>query len=219
MYDYQMTSKSTTYGGSRVVLTGTKYGVSSGRYKVDLTRLPDMANGIIPAGTPIKMDDTLRTVDIHYAFEVIGSGSTANTLRVKKGFEGSRLKDGMILMVTPSGATATGTGAVISGLDRTNADYDEFTCAALTGATSGQTLVEASASGATATIKVLPNAFTFYDVVKDPNATYLWIDGLFIQTDGVLLTNRIPPISSVIKTYMADPNGGNVYIRYSTSKE
>jgi hypothetical protein len=219
MYDYQMTSKSTTYGGSRVVLTGTKYGVSSGRYKADLTRLPDMANGIIPAGTPIKLDDTLRTVDIHYAFEVIGSGSTANTLRVKKGFEGSRLKDGMILMVTPSGATATGTGAVISGLNRTNADYDEFTCAALTGATSGQTLVEATATGATATIKVLPNAFTFYDVVKDPNATYLWIDGLFIQTDGVLLTNRIPPISSVIKTYMADPNGGNVYMRYSTSKE
>lgn len=219
MYDYQMTSKSTTYGGSRVVLTGTKYGVSSGRYKADLTRLPDMANGIIPAGTPIKLDDTLRTVDIHYAFEVIGSGSTASTLRVKKGFEGSRLKDGMILMVTPSGATATGTGAVISGLDRTNADYDEFTCAALSGATSGQTLVEASATGATATIKVLPNAFTFYDVVKDPNATYLWIDGLFMQTDGVLLTNRIPPISSVIRTYMADPNGGNVYMRYSTSKE
>lgn len=219
MYDYQMTSKSTTYGGSRVVLTGTKYGVSIGRYKADLTRLPDMANGIIPAGTPIKLDDTLRTVDIHYAFEVIGSGSTASTLRVKKGFEGSRLKDGMILMVTPSGATATGTGAVISGLDRTNADYDEFTCAALSGATSGQTLVEASATGATATIKVLPNAFTFYDVVKDPNATYLWIDGLFMQTDGVLLTNRIPPISSVIRTYMADPNGGNVYMRYSTSKE
>ena len=73
MYDYQMTSKSTTYGGSRVVLTGTKYGVSSGRYKADLTRLPDMANGIIPAGTPIKMDDTLRTVDIHYAFEVENS--------------------------------------------------------------------------------------------------------------------------------------------------
>ena len=219
MYDYQMTSKSTTYGGSRVVLTGTKYGVSSGRYKVDLTRLPDMANGIIPAGTPIKLDDTLRTVDIHYAFEVIGSGSTANTLRVKKGFEGSRLKDGMILMVTPSGATATGTGAVISKLDRTNADYDEFTCAALTGATSGDTLVEASTTGATATIKVLPNAFTFYDVVKDPNATYLWIDGLFNLNDGVLLTNRIPPISSVIKTYMADPNGGNCNIRYSTSKE
>ena len=219
MYDYQMISNTTSFGGSRNVFTGIKYGVASGRFKADLTTLPDAIYGIIPAGTPIKLDDTARTASIHYAFEVIGSGSTANTLRVKKGFEGSRLKDGMILMLTPSGATATGTGAVISGLDRANADYDEFTCAALTGATSGQTLVEATVTGATATIKVLPNAFTFQDIVKHPYATYLHIDGLFTLTDGVLLTNRVPPISLIIRTYLADPNGGNVYVRYSTSKE
>ena len=93
MYDYQMTSKSTTYGGSRVVLTGTKYGVSSGRYKADLTRLPDMANGIIPAGTPIKMDDTLRTVDIHYAFEVTGFRAQLQTnTELKKGFKVKQIK-------------------------------------------------------------------------------------------------------------------------------
>ena len=230
MYDYQRIASSRSYGGARAVLTGTIHGVSSGRFNAVLDALLDAVNGCIPAGSPIKMDDKLRTVAVHYAFEVAQEVSylqnaTSIVIRLKKGFEGSRAKIGMEIGLAPS--TAAGEVAIpltITAIDRTNAAYDAVTvsCSAMSSGGTialGDILVEIAenADDNKYYIKVLPNAFTFYDVVKLPTAVELFIDGLFCQVDGVLLTRRVPPLAACVKTYLRED--GNVYVRYSTSEE
>lgn len=219
MQNYQMTQASRNYGGARVVFTGTVKGVTSGQYDVDLTTLPEVAHGFVPAGTPVAVDDapTERTIKVHYAFEVVAGGTTT-AVRVKKGWEGSRARVGMAVMVMPASVTGTGKAVAITAVDRTNADYDVITIATLGTLTAGTILVEADkVSDDAATIKVLPNAFLFYDVVKDPNAINMWgVDALYSQVDGVLLTRRVPPIAPIIREYLRE---NDVYVRYSNSRE
>jgi len=219
---------SQSYGGSRAVLTGLQHGVSSGRYSATLAALPDAVNGCIPAGTPIYMDDAAKTVAVHYAFDVYEAvsyiqGATSIVFKLTKSFEGSRIQVGMVLGVAPAtDITAEVTvGWTVTAVNRTNANYDSVTCS--TSATAGgatiaihTTLLEV-ADNSGWFVKVLPNAFTFYDVVKHPDAAFLTIDGLFCQADGVLLTRRVPPIATCVRTYLA--GAGNVYMRYSASQE
>ena len=231
MYDYQSVSNTHSYGGARVVFTGTKQGVSSGKYPVDLTTLPEAVNGMIPAGTPIYMNDAAKTAAVHYAFEVYEAvtyltGATSMSIKVKKLHEGSRAIVGQILGIAPS--VITGEVAIpltITAVTRTNTLYDTLTvsCTATeAGGTIalGTVLVEVAENDSDSKfyVKVLPNAFTFYDVVKLPTATELWVDGLFAQIDGVLLTRRIPPLADCVKAYMLGASG-NVYVRLSASQE
>ena len=225
---------SKTYGGARNVFTGSAGGVTSGQYFVDLTTLPDGDTGCIPAGTPILINDAARTIAIHYAFELYeakatGTGATFEA-KIKKGFEGSRIQAGMILGVAPTTlanlSVATTSVYTVSTIDRTNALYDLVT---VTNPNVGGT----TATLATGTVfiemsediensgeyyaTVLPNGFTFYDVSKQDDAVLMYgVDGLFCQMDGVLLTNRIPPIADSIRDYMRSKD---VYVRYSVSKE
>lgn len=219
MQNYQKTQASRNYGGARVVFTGTVKGVTSGQYDVDLTTLPEVAHGFVPAGTPVAVDDapTARTIKVHYAFEVV-AGGTATAVRVKKGWEGSRARVGMAVMVLPATVATAGKSVAITAVDRTNADYDVITIATLGTLAAGTILVEAdSVSADSAKIKVLPNAFLFYDVVKDPNAINMWgVDALYAQVDGVLLTRRVPPIAPIIREYLRE---NDVYVRYSNSRE
>lgn len=227
MYDYQRISSSRSYGGSRVVLTGTQKGVSSGKYNVDLATLPDAIHGCIPAGTPILMDDAAKTVEIHYAFSLVEAvtyalGAETMVLKLAKGFEGSRIRVGMIIGICPDAvSTVVAIPLTVTAVDRADEAYDSVSvsCTATEAGgtiTAGTVLVEvADVSGFY--IAVLPNAITFYDVVKLPDAQELYIDGLFCQADGVLLTRRVPPIAPSIKGYLAGV--GNTYIRYSSSKE
>lgn len=230
MYDYQRIANSQSYGGARAVLTGLQKGVSSGKYSVDLTTLPDAVNGCVPAGTPIRMDDAVKTVAIHYAFNLHEAvtyllGATSMVLKLTKSFEGSRIRVGQIIGIAP--ATATGEVAIpltVTAVNRDNAAYDAVTVSC-DAAEAGGTIaintvfveVAEDDSDSKFYIKVLPNAITFYDVVKMPGAVELYIDGLFHQGDGVLLTRRVPPIAPCIRAYLAGE--GNAYIRYSTSQE
>lgn len=207
------------FGGARTVFTGTQSGITSGRYNIELDRVPDLKNGHVPAGTPILMDDLTKEADIHYAFEVL-DGSTLTKTRVKKGFEGTRAKVGMALMIAPDEIDLAGTSVAITAIDSSNAEYDELTHASLADSgTAGVILVEADKVGTDATVKVKPNAFTFYDLVKDPNSVEMWVDGMYTHVDGVLLERRVPPIAPCIKDYLASPTQGNTYVRYSKSKE
>lgn len=219
MQNYQMTRASRNYGGARVVFTGTVKGVTSGQYDVDLATLPEVANGFVPAGTPVAVDDApdARTIKVHYAFEVVAGGTTT-AVRVKKGFEGSRARVGMVIMVMPETIDGVGKAVAITAVDRSNEEYDVLTIPTLGTLEAGTILVEADAASAdSAKIKVLPNAFLFYDVVKDPNAINMWgVDALFAQVDGVLLTRRVPPIAPAVRQYMRE---NDVYVRYSNSRE
>lgn len=227
---------SKTYGGARNVFTGSASGVTSGQYFVDLTKLPDGDYGCIPAGTPILIDDAARTIAIHYAFELYeeketGIGATFQA-KIKKGPEGSRIQAGMILGAAPSTlaglSEATTKVYTVGTIDRTNALYDLVT---VTNPNSGPGGTSATLAAGTVFIEmsevgessgnyyatVLPNGFTFYDVSKHDDAVHMYgVDGLFCQNDGVLLTNRIPPIADSIRDYMRSKD---VYVRYSVSKE
>lgn len=225
---------SKTYGGARNVFTGSAGGVTSGQYFVDLKTLPDGDTGCIPAGTPILINDAARTIAIHYAFElyeekVTGTEATFDA-KIKKGFEGSRIQAGMILGVAPSTladlSAATTKVYTVGTIDRTNALYDLVTVSnPNSGGTTatlakGTVFIEMSEDAGSAGdyyATVLPNGYTFYDVSKHDDAVLMYgVDGLFCQMDGVLLTNRIPPIADSIRDYMRSKD---VYVRYSVSKE
>lgn len=224
---------SKTYGGARNVFTGSAGGVTSGQYFVDLKTLPDGDTGCIPAGTPILINDAARTIAIHYAFELhdaadTGDGATFQAM-IKKGYEGSRIQAGMILGAAPSTladlSAATTKVYTVGTIDRTNAFYDVVTVSNPNVNESdtlakGTVFIEMSAeAGNTGNYyaKVLPNGYTFYDVSKHDDAVHMYgVDGLFCQMDGVLLTNRIPPIADSIRDYMRSKD---VYVRYSVSKE
>jgi len=227
---------SKTYGGARNVFTGSASGVTSGQYFVDLDTLPDGDYGCIPAGTPILIDDAARKIAIHYAFELYAEQATGTQAtfeaKIKKGPEGSRIQVGMILGEAPdtlAGLSDPTTKVyTVSTIDRTNALYDTVTVSNPNsggGGTSktlakGTVFIEMSEVGESTGnyyATVLPNGFTFYDVSKHDNAILMYgVDGLFCQHDGVLLTNRIPPIADSIRDYMRSKD---VYVRYSVSKE
>ena len=225
---------SKTYGGARNVFTGSAGGVTSGQYFVDLETLPDGSIGCIPAGTPILIDDAARTISIHYAFElyeqtVTGTQATFQA-KIKKGYEGSRIQAGMILGVAPSTlaelSTAITSVYTVTTIDRTGALYDvvtvsnpnfNATTATLAAGTVFIEMTEVVEDSGEYYATVLPNGFTFYDVSKNDDAVLMYgVDGLFCQVDGVLLTNRIPPIADSIRDYMRSKD---VYVRYSVSKE
>lgn len=225
---------SKTYGGARNVFTGSAGGVTSGQYFVDLKTLPDGDTGCIPAGTPILINDAARTIAIHYAFELYAEQATGNEAtfqaKIKKGFEGSRIQAGMILGVAPSTlanlSVATTAVYTVGTIDRTNALYDlvtvsnpneNGTTATLAKGTVFIEMSEDAGSAGDYYATVLPNGYTFYDVSKHDDAVLMYgVDGLFCQMDGVLLTNRIPPIADSIRDYMRSKD---VYVRYSVSKE
>lgn len=225
---------SKTYGGARNVFTGSAGGVTSGQYFVDLETLPDGSIGCIPAGTPILINDVVRTISIHYAFELYEEKATGTEAtfqaKIKKGYEGSRIQAGMILGVAPSTlanlSAATTDVYTVSTIDRTNALYDLVTVtnpnvggetATLAKGTVFIEMSEPEENSGNYYAKVLPNGYTFYDVSKQDDAVHMYgVDGLFCQIDGVLLTNRIPPIADSIRDYMRSKD---VYVRYSVSKE
>lgn len=225
---------SKTYGGARNVFTGSAGGVTSGQYFVDLNTLPDGDTGCIPAGTPILINDAARTIAIHYAFELYeakatGAGATFQA-KIKKGFEGSRIQAGMILGAAPSTlanlSVATTAVYTVGTIDRTNALYDTVTVSNPNVGVDSVTLAKGTVFIEMSEVvensgeyyaKVLPNGYTLYDVSKQDNAILMYgVDGLFCQMDGVLLTNRIPPIADSIRDYMRSKD---VYVRYSVSKE
>ena len=230
----QMIKWSKTYGGARNVFTGSAGGVTSGQYFVDLDTLPDGSIGCIPAGTPILIDDAARTISIHYAFELYEAKATGTEAtfqaKIKKGLEGSRIQAGMILGVAPSTladlSAATTSVYTVSTIDRTNALYDLVTVtnpnangvtATLAKGTVFIEMTEVGENSGNYYATVLPNGFTLYDVSKNDDAVLMYgVDGLFCQIDGVLLTNRIPPIADSIRDYMRSKD---VYVRYSVSKE
>ena len=225
---------SKTYGGARNVFTGSAGGVTSGQYFVDLNTLPDGDTGCIPAGTPILINDAARTIAIHYAFELYEAKATGTEAtfqaKIKKGFEGSRIQAGMILGAAPSTlaglSVATTAVYTVGTIDRSNALYDLVTVsnpnenvdtATLAKGTVFIEMSEDAENPGNYYAKVLPNGYTLYDVSKQDNAILMYgVDGLFCQMDGVLLTNRIPPIADSIRDYMRSKD---VYVRYSVSKE
>lgn len=189
-------------GGACQVFEGKVYPLVGGA-TFDLTMLPTYPN-VLPAATPINLNEETRKISVHYAFEVVEETSTTS-LKVKKGKEGTRVKVGMLLMAAPATATAKGQSYLVSAVDNTNAEYDLVTLGAAITAAKGAILVEADgeAASAEASMKVVPNCLLDRDVIKDPKAISVNGTGVF-KSDAPVLTRRVPPICDAVKAALRD---------------
>ncbi len=127
-YNYnKMREYSMTVGGLRNVYGGKAEVTLPTGYNMALEDMPPVGN-VLPAGTPFGCDDFAKTAQPHYAFAVNAVvETTATQVQVKKDFEGTRARVGMVLMHLPNDVTDldyTGTGVTVTAIDDSNADYD-----------------------------------------------------------------------------------------------
>ena len=194
------------FGGFKEVYGGKADITMPTGYSLPLDELPPIGQ-VLPAGTPFSADDVTKIARPHYAFSVYSAAASGATeVQVSKGFEGTRAKVGMVIMLlsaTATDVTATGTGHAITAIDASNKDYDILTLGtALTGALEVEDiLVEASAVGAGATIKVIPTATSYGDIPVYGDEQDQNVD--LVHVCNVLYCKRIAPIHPVIRNYMA----------------
>ena len=161
--------------------------------------LPASGN-VLPAFTPVKVDEVERTIVPMYAFSVKAVDSTKHTITVNKDVEGTRAKVGMKLMALGNSlATAAQTVATISAIDSSESDVDVLTVDNVVGS-AGAVIVEA---GADSKIKVIPNGLTPYDTCVDEDAYALDGDAVW-GADAPILERRIVPIPDLVKKALKD---------------
>ena len=161
--------------------------------------LPASGN-VLPAFTPVKVDEVERTIVPMYAFSVKAVDSTKKTITVSKDVEGTRAKVGMKLMALGNSlATAAQTVATISAIDSSASDVDVLTVDNVVGS-AGAVIVEA---GADSKIKVIPNGLTPYDTCVDEDAYALDGDAVW-GADAPILERRIVPIPDLVKKALKD---------------
>jgi len=161
--------------------------------------LPASGN-VLPAFTPVKVDEEARTIVPMYAFSVKAVDSTKHTITVNKDVEGTRAKVGMKLMALGNSlATAAQTVATISAIDSSESDVDLLTVDNVVGS-AGAIIVEA---GSDSKIKVIPNGLTPYDTCVDEDAYALDGDAVW-GADAPILERRIVPIPDLVKKALKD---------------
>ena len=161
--------------------------------------LPASGN-VLPAFTPVKVDEVERTIVPMYAFSVKAVDGTKKTITVNKDVEGTRAKVGMKLMALGNSlATAAQTVATISAIDSSASDVDVLTVDNVVGS-AGAIIVEASADSK---IKVIPNGLTPYDTCVDEDAYALDGDAVW-GADAPILERRIVPIPDLVKKALKD---------------
>lgn len=168
-----------------------------GGFNPDLSVFPK--GSVVQTGTPIQVDEATRQAKVHVAVKVYEAASSgATSVKVSKLKGGSVLSVGQNVMVAPSTIAGTGTGYEITAIDSTNASYDVLTIGAALGANvaEGAILVEASASGAGASIKVVPNALTRFDIYVDPTSAQFTCGAV---VEATIYDRRIPPVAQVVK--------------------
>ena len=161
--------------------------------------LPASGN-VLPAFTPVKVDEEARTIVPMYAFSVKAVDSTNHTITVNKDVEGTRAKVGMKLMALGNSlATAAQTVATISAIDSSASDVDVLTVDNVVGS-AGAVIVEA---GSDSKIKVIPNGLTPYDTCVDEDAYALDGDAVW-GADAPILERRIVAIPDLVKKALKD---------------
>lgn len=190
-------------GGGIPVFSDSVTGLNLIGGNISPDRLPDVGNRL-PSATPLFVDDVARTIDVHYAFEVIEAVAADGVqVKVKKIMGNSIAKVGMPLMKAPTAVTGTGAAYAITAIDRTNEEYDILTLGTTLGALAiGDILMEADSAGTGKKIKVLPNLLSFYDLEKLPYADKIHFNGIYHFSEGMVYENRISPVAKIIKDYM-----------------
>lgn len=181
--------------------------------------LPAPGN-VLPAFTPVKVDEVARTITPLYIFEVKSVDAANNKVSVLKDVEGTRAKVGMpLILVGANLSTAATNVATVTAIDSSNEGYDVLTLSA-SPATSGTAwwsagdfLAEAD-STSSKKVKVIPNALTPYDTCVDEDAFMLDGDAVW-GADSPILERRIVPIPASIKAAL---KSADCVFRFSNRK-
>lgn len=185
---------STKIGGYRRVFEG-HVSLLVGGFSFDLNDLPEAGN-VLPAGTPVYVDEVARTIKPLYGFKVLKNDGTA--LTVEKGLSGTRAKVGMTIE-----------GQKVASIDKSDPTCDVLTMeAAVTTAKVGG-VVYGVMDGKD--IKTKVNALTPYDTCLDPNAVSADGDGAW-ASDFPVLETRMPPITDEVKKAL---NSNGCFFRFS----
>lgn len=202
-------------GGVRRVFEG-QVKLLVGGFKYNLADLPSAGN-VLPAGTPVQVDEQARTIKPLIAFEVVGIDSAdAKKIKVATYNEGARGKVGMTLGICPaslSSAVASGKYATVSAFAMNEGYADVELSDALTGLAVGDVIVELGASDKK--VKAVPNALTPYDICLDADATSCDGDAAWASYDFPVLERRMPVLNPVIKKALAD---AGCFFRFSNRK-
>ena len=181
--------------------------------------LPTSGN-VLPAFTPVKVDEAARTITPTYIFKVKAVDTDHSKVQVYKDVEGTRARVGMVLILLGANlANAASNATTVTAIDSSHADYDELTLAnaPITSSTAwwaaDDYLVEGD-STSSKKIKVIPNALTPYDTCVDEHAFMLDGDAVW-GADSPILERRIVPIPDVIKAALKN---ADCYFRFSNRK-
>lgn len=206
------------FGNSRPIFSDIGLVNITGGFQVTLGDVPAIADGYIPAGTPMQVDEGARTAKIFKVAKVAtATDPTAGALTIDiekeldtvNGFGRNPLKVGDIIMVLGSTMTTAGLAVKITAIDRSDTAKDVLTVNDELIADKGDFLVLASEESASAAVpEVVPNCITPYDIKKNEYATAVYADACIGLLHGVVYERRIPMIPSIVKQCLLD-NGCN----------
>ena len=169
-----------------------------GGFNWDLNDLPSPYN-VLPAGTPVYVDEDKRTIKPLYGFRVVKVNGV--DLHVEKIFAGTRAKVGMTILTKK-----------VKSIDSTNEKFDILTMDAAVTANPND-IVFGTMDGVDITNKV--NGLTPYDICLDPNAVAADGDVAWNMMDAPVLERRMPPITDAVKKALIT-NG--CFFRFSNRK-
>lgn len=188
-------------GGVRKVFEG-QVKLLVGGFSYDLNDLPAAGN-VLPAGTPVQVDEQARTIKPLIAFEVVEiDSSDSKKIKVKSYGEGARMKAGMKLGIIPSTLTSTASAnTTVSSFTLGEGENEIILAAALTGLQVGSIIVEL---GTDNKVKAVPNALTPYDICLGNDAVACDGDAAWACLEFPVLERRMPVINEAIKKSLAD---------------
>ena len=212
-------------GGARSIFSDIGIVTLPSGFQVALADVPNIADGYIPAGTPMQVDEGTRTAKIFKVAKVATATDPATgslTIDIEKeldevnGFGRNPFKVGDIIMVLGSTMTTAGLAVKITAIDRSATTKDVLTVNDELIAAKGDFLVLANEESASAAVPaVVPNCITPYDITKDPNATAVYAEACFNLLNGVVYERRIPAIPNAVKASLRD---SDCNFRFSQSK-
>ena len=205
------------FGNSRPIFSDIGLVNLTGGFQVALTDVPAIADGYIPAGTPMQVNESTRTAKIFKVAKVATATDVAGALTIDiekeldtvNGFGRNPLKVGDIIMVLGSSMTTAGLAVKITAIDRSATTKDVLTVNDELIAAKGDFLVLANEESASAAVPdVVPNCITPYDIKKNEYATAVYADACVGLLYGVVYERRIPMLPNIVKQCLLD-NGCN----------
>lgn len=186
-----------------------------GGFTFKLKELP-LSGNVLPAGTPVYCDESAekRTITPLYLFEVKAVDNENSKVSVAKGFEGTRAKVGMELIILGSDLSAAASdSAKVTEIDSSASDVDVLKLDTMpSGISVGKVLSEATAEKK---VKVVPNALTPYDTCVDEDSFACDGEGAFAVYSTPVLERRIPILPDVIKKALRE---NDCFFRFSNRK-